>query len=769
MITINRTSPVCLSVGALPPRSATGRTFACCLVVMASLMAGSVSASDVFKADNSDDLNLTTSWTGGVVPTAADVGVWDGTITAARANLLAASTNWAGVRISNPSGAVTINATSTNATAGATLTLGASGLDMSSASQDLALGAPVGLLGTTAQTWTVGAGRTLTLNGALTRSTRATLTLDNSAGGTVNIASGTISNLFNYIALNKTDFAALDSSRNVVAGSTIASYMPNPTGTGANTASWTGTTNWIDVVNSNPAGAPSAFRLSNTGTVSGGGGIRFNTPNTYGVDWVIDANTRNFNFGGACILITPNVGAQNVIEQDSNTGFRMSGGSEMIVAQHNPSGDFILNGHASSSSGNVNITKTGVGRFIINSTSGNSIALYIEQGTVLVNGVIPGASTVNSGATVGGAGRLGGAVTANSGATIATGNANGAGALTVGGALTLGAGTTYMTFYGPTIPTTNTTALLNLTNNLIVNGGVNVSILSGGAAVGQYPLIKWTNAIPAGVFANFTLASLPPHVVASLSNNTANSTIDLVVTTVDEPLYWHAGNANWDIDATANWTNAAGATTYQQVGPLGDSVVFDDTATGSSPVGVTLNVNVTPASVTVNNATKAYSISGSGAIGGTGSLSKLGAAALTLSSANTFSGGINLNGGIVNFSTLNNLGAGPITFGGGTLKYSSNSDDLSVRTVTLAAGGGTLDIGANTVSFANPIGNSGAGGLTKTGAGTLTLNGTNRYSGNTIISQGTLALGASEPSATAPPSWSPAARCWMLWPAARLP
>ena len=56
---------------------------------MASLMAGSVSASDVFKADNSDDLNLTTSWTGGVVPTAADVGVWDGTITAARANLLA--------------------------------------------------------------------------------------------------------------------------------------------------------------------------------------------------------------------------------------------------------------------------------------------------------------------------------------------------------------------------------------------------------------------------------------------------------------------------------------------------------------------------------------------------------------------------------------------------------------------------------------------------------------------------------------------------------
>src|SRR5205823_3621749 len=103
---------------------------------------------------------------------------------------------------------------------------------------------------------------------------------------------------------------------------------------------------------------------------------------------------------------------------------------------------------------------------------------------------------------------------------------------------------------------------------------------------------------------------------------------------------------------------------------------------------------------------------------------------------------IGVNGGTVSFSSLSNLGVGSISFGGGTLKYASgNLDDISVRTVTLAAGGGTIDDGGNTLSFANAIGNSGAGGLTKTGAGSLTLNGTNKYSGNTVVANGTLALG----------------------------
>src|SRR5262249_5678487 len=62
--------------------------------------------------------------------------------------------------------------------------------------------------------------------------------------------------------------------------------------------------------------------------------------------------------------------------------------------------------------------------------------------------------------------------------------------------------------------------------------------------------------------------------------------------------------------------------------------------------------------------------------------------------------------------------------------------------ITFNAGGATINDGGNSVTFANPVGNSGTGALTKSGGGILTLNGTNRYSGNTTVMQGTLAIGS---------------------------
>src|SRR5690348_8915931 len=162
------------------------------------LAAGAAHAASIFKADNTNDLNLVGSWSGGVVPTNTDVATWDSTVTAAYTNLLATNTTWAGLKISNPAGPVTINSTSTNANAGATLTLGASGLDMSTASQDLTFGGPVALLSANTQNWILGSGRTLTLNAALTRASTgnsATLNFNTSAGGTAILNAGTASAL----------------------------------------------------------------------------------------------------------------------------------------------------------------------------------------------------------------------------------------------------------------------------------------------------------------------------------------------------------------------------------------------------------------------------------------------------------------------------------------------------------------------------------------------------------------------------------------------
>src|SRR5262245_18817429 len=106
----------------------------------ASLVAGialsfaaNVPAGNVTKADNTDALNLGTSWVGGAPPTSADIAVWDGTVLAANTVNLGATTNWAGIQIINPGGAVNITNAST------TLILGASGIDTSLGSQTLTL------------------------------------------------------------------------------------------------------------------------------------------------------------------------------------------------------------------------------------------------------------------------------------------------------------------------------------------------------------------------------------------------------------------------------------------------------------------------------------------------------------------------------------------------------------------------------------------------------------------------------------------------------
>jgi pectate lyase len=123
-------------------------------------------------------------------------------------------------------------------------------------------------------------------------------------------------------------------------------------------------------------------------------------------------------------------------------------------------------------------------------------------------------------------------------------------------------------------------------------------------------------------------------------------------------------------------------------------------------------------------------------------LTKLGPGLLTLNGINSFVAALNLNGGLVRFNDGSLGGGSAIAFDGGGLQWApDNAADISDRTLTFRAGGATIDVGTNDVFFANAIGNGGVGRLTKTGAGRLTLNGGNNYQGNTLVSEGVLALG----------------------------
>lgn len=119
-----------------------------------------------------------------------------------------------------------------------------------------------------------------------------------------------------------------------------------------------------------------------------------------------------------------------------------------------------------------------------------------------------------------------------------------------------------------------------------------------------------------------------------------------------------------------------------------------------------------------NSTSTTYSGTGLNGIVGTGNLAKTGTGTLVLSGDNGYSGTTTISGGtlqIGNGGTTGTLGSGNV-----------------INNAAL-----TFDR-ANSFTVANAI--SGIGGLTKLGAGTLTLSGANSYAGSTTVQSGTLTI-----------------------------
>jgi autotransporter-associated beta strand protein len=241
---------------------------------------------------------------------------------------------------------------------------------------------------------------------------------------------------------------------------------------------------------------------------------------------------------------------------------------------------------------------------------------------------------------------------------------------------------------------------------------------------GTYPIIKYTGAVSGG---GSLIVGGPGArgIAASIQNNTANSTMDLVMPVSGNAVTW-VGNlgGTWDIGATANWTYLGSPTTYQQNATPGDAVLFDDTAATTL---VNIATPVTPSVVSVNNSSKNFTFIGTN-ITGPATLVKSGSGSLTLSNGNYYlSGGTFINAGKIilgNDAGLNNFGGVVTIVDGATLDL--NNFNPSGTTVN-ASGAGLGGLGAIVDNYSPSAGNTRGPGTINM-LGNLTVGGTNRWS-----------------------------------------
>lgn len=655
-----------------------------CLAVLVSAVGSR--AGTITKTNNTDNLNLTTSWVGGVIPGPLDVAKWDSTVTGANSVALGANSSWAGILIANPGGAVAI-------TPGNTLALGTNGIDMSRATQNLTIssGLTLGL----AQTWNVTNGTTLTVNGTLTRSTGAALLVGSSSVATAGqgtvTANPTLENGVLPWATASSSGAAANGS---AAGNTFASVS------GGNIVAYTSAT-----AETTP-GAGVSF-----------GGIPTGDNSTVNYDLNV-ADTGGSMTNDTYVNTLRNIGG--AYSQPGTANFRanaiMNAGTG-ILAIFTPlqQADTTLNELVLSAwtsgitisnviSDNVHpLTVTIFGSNAPSSTQGApGSVLFAAQNT------FSGGITINSRSTVG----------IRSSSTPASGTVTsgplGTGTITMNGGLLFSSGAGYAVgnpvFMGPgggqfqyangASPDLTINGNITGSGPVIMNGSYNQNGLffngDDSAYTGTLTVSGSNNRLgntnSGSVYARFVVNGA---LQAQLIGGGTYELGELSSTTTGGGLVGHAVNTTPSIqEFVVGFLNTSSI--YQGI--------FQDNASGNAPTG-----------------------NSDGAANNLVALTKVGTGTLTLSGNSTASGPVKISGGSLQLGT-----------NGTTGRLSANAAITDNANLTInrnnAVAQGT-DFTSKSIT--------GSGSFTQAGAGTTTLTAANTYAGDTTVMGGTLLVNGS--------------------------
>lgn len=427
------------------------------------------------------------------------------------------------------------------------------------------------------------------------------------------------------------------------------------------------------------------------------------------------------------------------------------------VTLNNTASNYVFSG-TGKLSGATAITMNGGGKVTLRETGGDNYSggIVVNSGTVIVDNdssSVTGGTTINAGTVqVGNNDATGvlpsGGITDNgtlifnrsdntlvvptviSGAGALVNNGNGtvtlSGVETLTGPVTVNAGT--LAFAGPN----SNPSGISKSSGLTINNGGTVTVLVDNALAGS------TGKLPITINAGGTLTGS-----ASLNGGGgASSHIAGVLTLnggvlTDGGTQLVPGNGTWDLDGGVVVPGGPVTSTIATLDVIphqGGGTSFNIT-NGGTPSGIDLNVTGT-------------FINGTG-MADTGVV-KDGPGVMAYAGTNNYIGTTTINGGFIRLNNSNAVQNSTVALnvdnglqfgtGIGTFVLGGLSGVNSLSLTDLLGGPITIQVGKNNSSQTYSGILNGSGGLTKIGVGTLSLNGTNLYTGITTISNGMLTL-----------------------------
>ena len=540
-------------------------------------------------------------------------------------------------------------------------------------------------------------------------------------GGTLQITGTAVTNMGGH-SVNWSSFnGAFDiaNAANVFTVSSAISGGGSLTKLGAGTLLLTGSNSYrggtmlsageLSISGSNNLGAANSQVIFNGGILQITGTAVTNMGN-YSVDW------SSFN-GGFDIANAANVFTVSSAISGNGSLTKLGIGTLLLT------GNNLYTGGTKISTGTLQIGSGGTSGSLTGNITDNAVLVFNRSDNPTFGGVISGSGSFTK---------------AGTGILTLTGSNNYSGGTTLStGTLKVGNGGTSGSLTGNI--TDNAVLVFNRSDNSVFGGTIGGvgSLTQAGAGIltlagnNNYSGITTVSAGTLQIGNGGTSGSLTGNITDNavlVFNRSDNSTFGGII-----------GGVGSLTKAGAGILTLTGSNNYSGITTLSAGTL----QVGNGGTSGSLTGNITNNAVLVFNRSD-NSVFG-GTIGGGGSLTQAGTGILTLTGNNSYSGGTTLTGGELSISGSNNLGAAnsQIIFNGGILQITGTAvTDLGSHSVNWSTFNGGFDIAnaANVFTVNNDI--SGSGGLTKLGAGTLLLTGSNSYRGGTTVSAGMLQIGS---------------------------